>query len=153
MMVSTPPFNHREDILTNITGWATGIRLSERAEDHIQHRDMRDSGVSASQASHMSQPRTRRTSSPPPGEVKAFPLVCVCLPEHWQKTIESEVQQHTSSDYDYRSSDATDEGQGEDPGSMSEASPVSRRVGEKSSSRFKDDLNVGREPRDPPSAP
>jgi hypothetical protein len=25
------------------------------------------------------------------GDVKAFPLVCVCLPQHWRKTIEGDT--------------------------------------------------------------
>lgn len=31
--------------------------------------------------------------------MKAFPLVCVCLPDHWQKTIENEVQQLSEGDF------------------------------------------------------
>jgi len=111
-------------------GWATGIILRERAEDNtaIPRRDMRDSGVSCSQTSQ------RPMSSPPEGgEVKAFPLVCVCLPEHWQKTIESEVQGSDFPDFS--------DGQTSSPEQQS-----GRRVGEKSSSRFKDDLNVPRSP-------
>lgn len=64
-------------------GWATGVRLNERAEDYEGvYRPQRDSGVSDG---------SRRNSSPPPtGEIKAFPLVCVCLPEHWRKTVEGD---------------------------------------------------------------
>lgn len=103
-------------------GWATGILLPERAEDMIRRRSMRDSGMSA-QTSH------RRISSPQPaGEIKAFPLVCVCLPDHWQKTIESEVQGAEL----------------ESSSQLTATSSPPRRVGEKSSSRFKDDLNVSR---------
>ena len=29
-------------------------------------------------------------SPPVMGEIKAFPLACVCLPEHWRKTIEGD---------------------------------------------------------------
>lgn len=63
-------------------GWATGILLSERADEWDARRQaQRDSGVS-----HASG---RRDSSPAAsGEIKAFPLVCVCLPEHWRKTID-----------------------------------------------------------------
>ncbi|KAI5795773.1 hypothetical protein EDC01DRAFT_717130 [Geopyxis carbonaria] len=115
-------------------GWATGILLNDRAEDHVGRRGMRDSGVSASQTSRASQ---RRASSPPTGEIKAFPLVCVCLPEHWQKTIENEVQ-------------GAEFGNPMDHDSLQiEESPGSRRITEKSSSRFKDDLNV---PKSPPSS-
>ncbi|KAJ6019640.1 hypothetical protein N7522_001707 [Penicillium canescens] len=64
-------------------GWATGVRLPERAEDHdISHCEQRDSGVS--NGSHLPA-----SSSPTPsGEIKAFPLVCICLPQHWRKIIE-----------------------------------------------------------------
>ncbi|EEH49361.2 uncharacterized protein PADG_05440 [Paracoccidioides brasiliensis Pb18] len=65
-------------------GWATGVRLSERAEDYEKHNAQRDSGVSNGSG-------VRRGSSPPSGEIKAFPLVCVCLPEHWRKTIDGDV--------------------------------------------------------------
>jgi hypothetical protein len=49
-------------------GWATGVRLSERAEDFDGKRKIqRDSGVSNGSG--------RRSSSPPPtGEIKAFPV-------------------------------------------------------------------------------
>lgn len=117
-------------------GWATGVRLPERAEDVIRRRELRDSGVSASQTSRNSQ---RRASSPiPSSEVKAFPLVCVCLPEHWQKTIESDVQ---GSDYVTQNPD--------DPADEDESRTTlqDRRIGEKSSSRFKEDLNVGPSPQ------
>jgi hypothetical protein len=65
-------------------GWATGVRINERAEDYDgKNRAQRDSGVSNGSG--------RRGSSPQPsGEIKAFPLVCVCLPEHWHKTIEGD---------------------------------------------------------------
>ncbi|KAL1962875.1 hypothetical protein VTN77DRAFT_9053 [Rasamsonia byssochlamydoides] len=66
-------------------GWATGVRLSDRAEDFdAKHNPHRDSGVSNGSE--------RQDSSPPPrGEIKAFPLVCVCLPQHWRKIIEGDV--------------------------------------------------------------
>ncbi|MCJ1291159.1 Mitochondrial fission protein [Xylographa carneopallida] len=65
-------------------GWATGVRIADRAEDYDgKHKIQRDSGVSNGSG--------RRDQSPPPiGEIKAFPLVCVCLPEHWRNTIEGE---------------------------------------------------------------
>lgn len=85
-------------------GWATGVRINDRAEDYDPKRkELRDSGVSNGTG--------RRESSPPPmGEIKAFPvsnrtvdlspfmlmfaqLVCVCLPEHWKKTVEGEGSQ------------------------------------------------------------
>ena len=49
-------------------GWATGVRISERAEDYDgKHKAQRDSGVSNGS--------DRRGSSPPPaGEIKAFPV-------------------------------------------------------------------------------
>ena len=66
-------------------GWATGIRIPDRAEDYDGKLKMqRDSGVS--NVTGQREP----TSPAPLGEVKAFPLVCVCLPEHWKKTIEGD---------------------------------------------------------------
>ncbi|KAL9102982.1 MAG: hypothetical protein Q9163_001935 [Psora crenata] len=60
-------------------GWATGVRINERAEDFDPKRKAhRDSGVSNSSG---------RAASPG-GELKAFPLVCVCLPEYWKQTIQ-----------------------------------------------------------------
>ena len=60
-------------------GWATGVRINERAEDYDPKRKVhRDSGVSNS---------SRRETSPS-GELKAFPLVCVCLPDYWKQTIQ-----------------------------------------------------------------
>lgn len=68
-------------------GWATGVRIPERAEDYdIRHREQRDSGVS-----NGSQPAG--PSPAPAGEIKAFPLVCVCLPQHWRKIIDGGVQE------------------------------------------------------------
>ncbi|KAF4985750.1 hypothetical protein FGRMN_11111 [Fusarium graminum] len=65
-------------------GWATGVMLNERADDWEARRQaQRDSGVSNASG--------RRGSSPAAeGEIKAFPLVCVCRPEHWRKTIEGD---------------------------------------------------------------
>lgn len=65
-------------------GWATGIMIDERAEDwEARRQTQRDSGVSNTSG--------RRDSSPEAsGEIKAFPLVCVCLPDHWRKTIEGD---------------------------------------------------------------
>lgn len=68
-------------------GWATGHMQDQRAEDWETTRAaQRDSGVSSSSVRDDSQ-------SPPPApstEMKAFPLVCVCLPQHWRKTIEGD---------------------------------------------------------------
>ncbi|RHZ59460.1 SH3 domain protein [Aspergillus thermomutatus] len=63
-------------------GWATGIRVPETAEEYdARHREQRDSGVS-----NGSQ---RLAASPSPtGDIKAFPLVCVCIPQHWRKIID-----------------------------------------------------------------
>ena len=65
-------------------GWATGVRINDRAEDYDgKHKEQRDSGVSNGS--------TAREPSPgPSGEIKAFPLVCVCLPEAWRKTVEGD---------------------------------------------------------------
>ncbi len=66
-------------------GWATGILMDERADEWEARRQaQRDSGVSSASA------RGRDLSPPVSGEIKAFPLVCVCLPEHWRKTIEGD---------------------------------------------------------------
>lgn len=47
-------------------GWATGVRLNERAEDYDgKHKAQRDSGVSNGSG---------RDSPPPSGELKAFPV-------------------------------------------------------------------------------
>lgn len=64
-------------------GWATGIKLNERADDWLARNENRDSGVSnGSRAlAGMEEPET---------EIKAFPLVCVCLPQHWRKIVEGD---------------------------------------------------------------
>ncbi|OAR05764.1 hypothetical protein LLEC1_06983 [Akanthomyces lecanii] len=68
-------------------GWATGHMQEQRAEEWEAARAaQRDSGVS--------NPSIRDDSQSPPApstsELKAFPLVCVCLPQHWRKTIEGD---------------------------------------------------------------
>ncbi|KAK1988679.1 SH3 domain-containing protein [Colletotrichum cereale] len=72
-------------------GWATGILLDEHANEWEARRQaQRDSGVSNTSG--------RQDPSPPvSGEIKAFPLVCVCLPQHWRKTIEGDVSTEGSS--------------------------------------------------------
>ncbi|KAI0132395.1 SH3 domain-containing protein [Xylariales sp. AK1849] len=73
-------------------GWATGIMMDERAEEWEARRQaQRDSGVSNTSG------RGRDISPPVSGEIKAFPLVCVCLPEHWRKTIEGDGSTETGS--------------------------------------------------------
>lgn len=73
-------------------GWATGVLLDERAEEWEARRQaQRDSGVSNTSG------RGRDASPPVSGEIKAFPLVCVCLPEHWRKTIEGDGSTETGS--------------------------------------------------------
>lgn len=66
-------------------GWATGVMINERACDwDSKHNTQRDSGVSETlHNSHESPPNIN-------SEIKAFPLVCVCLPEHWKKTIDGD---------------------------------------------------------------
>ncbi|OAP57338.1 hypothetical protein AYL99_08076 [Fonsecaea erecta] len=72
-------------------GWATGVRINERAEDYDgKHKVQRDSGVSNGSA-------TREESPTPSGEIKAFPLVCVCLPEAWKKTVEGDTSTESGS--------------------------------------------------------
>ncbi|KAF2723874.1 hypothetical protein K431DRAFT_292174 [Polychaeton citri CBS 116435] len=66
-------------------GWATGVRVRQRADDwRTEDKVQRDSGMT----SNSSQKTTQIAEE---GEVKAFPLVCVCLPQHWRKTIEGEA--------------------------------------------------------------
>ena len=66
-------------------GWATGVRVSDRAEDYDgKHKVQRDSGVSNGSGA-------RPDSPVPSGEIKAFPMVCVCLPEAWKKTVEGDT--------------------------------------------------------------
>ena len=48
-------------------GWATGVRINDRAEDFDKHKLQRDSGVS-------NGPDSGDTSPPPTGEIKAFPV-------------------------------------------------------------------------------
>ncbi|KAF1943241.1 hypothetical protein EJ02DRAFT_343620 [Clathrospora elynae] len=63
-------------------GWATGLRLSESAEQwEARKSEQRDSGVSNG---------SRRSQVESDSDIKAFPLVCVCLPQHWRKTIEGD---------------------------------------------------------------
>jgi len=65
-------------------GWATGVRARLKAEDwRPDEKVARDSGMSSSSDA-------LRIATAEGGEVKAFPLVCVCLPQHWRKTIEGE---------------------------------------------------------------
>ncbi|KAL2260758.1 hypothetical protein VTK26DRAFT_5150 [Humicola hyalothermophila] len=74
-------------------GWATGVFVDERVEQWEARRQaQRDSGVSNTSG------RLPDDHSPPvSGEIKAFPLVCVCLPEHWRKTIEGDGSTETGS--------------------------------------------------------
>lgn len=73
-------------------GWATGVLVDEHAEEWEARRAaQRDSGVSNTSG------RGRDASPPVSGEIKAFPLVCVCLPEHWRKTIEGDGSTDTGS--------------------------------------------------------
>lgn len=63
-------------------GWATGVKLSETTEEWEARRAVqRDSGVSNG---------SRKSRVESDTEIKAFPLVCVCLPQHWRKTIEGD---------------------------------------------------------------
>lgn len=68
---------HRGDMLKIIgiwdDGWATGVRISDRAEDFDKHRPQRDSGVS-------NGTDNGDTSPPPAGEIKAFPVRALHLP-------------------------------------------------------------------------
>ena len=63
-------------------GWATGVRLAESAEQwEARKAEQRDSGVSNG---------GRRSQNEIDSDIKAFPLVCVCLPQHWRKTIDGD---------------------------------------------------------------
>ncbi|KAL6881281.1 hypothetical protein J3F83DRAFT_758191 [Trichoderma novae-zelandiae] len=65
-------------------GWATGLMVDQRADEWEARRQaQRDSGVSSSSAPRDHSPQGH-------GDLKAFPLVCVCLPEHWKKTIDGD---------------------------------------------------------------
>lgn len=77
-------------------GWATGVRIGDRAEDYDgKHKMQRDSGVSNGTQQREREPASSwrpgsEEGEGPMGDVKAFPLVCVCLPEHWRKTVEAD---------------------------------------------------------------
>lgn len=65
-------------------GWATGVRIDGEASDYDgKHRLRKDSGMSNNAS-------TQEDSPCPSGEIRAFPLVCVCLPEAWKKTVEGD---------------------------------------------------------------
>ncbi|EFR00184.1 SH3 domain-containing protein [Nannizzia gypsea CBS 118893] len=51
----------------------------------VKQSPLRDSGVSQGSGA-------RPPSSPTTGEIKAFPLVCVCLPQHWRTTIDGYLE-------------------------------------------------------------
>lgn len=71
-------------------GWATGVRVPTVAEDFDQHREQRDSGVSNG---------SQKPPSPDPtGDIKAFPMVCVCAPQHWGKIIQGGQSDEQSDD-------------------------------------------------------
>lgn len=73
-------------------GWATGVRVRQRAEDwRDDDKVQRDSGLSTA-------PNSRDQEASEDGEVKAFPLVCVCLPAHWKKTIEGDSTEGSGPD-------------------------------------------------------
>jgi len=72
-------------------GWATGILLEEKSDEwEARKLAQRDSGVSNTSG-------RREVSPEASGEIKAFPLVCVCLPEHWRRTIEGDGSTETGS--------------------------------------------------------
>ncbi|KAK5131609.1 hypothetical protein LTR08_000796 [Meristemomyces frigidus] len=65
-------------------GWATGVRVRRKAEDwRPEDKLHRDSALTSGSSRHLD-------ASEGEGEVKAFPMVCVCLPQHWRKTIEGD---------------------------------------------------------------
>ncbi|KAF2401131.1 hypothetical protein EJ06DRAFT_555752 [Trichodelitschia bisporula] len=75
-------------------GWATGIKVREKAEEwEARRRDNRDSGVSngGDGEGRLGGPTGEA------GDIKAFPLVCVCLPQHWRKTIDGDTLEPAAS--------------------------------------------------------
>lgn len=67
-------------------GWATGILVDEKADEWDEKKKaQRDSGVSNGEGK-----KDEESLNATDGEIKAFPLVCVCLPEHWRKTIDGD---------------------------------------------------------------
>ena len=74
-------------------GWATGVRVRMNAEDwRDDSRAHRDSATDNSNSAE--------SSPAPDSEVKAFPLVCICLPQYWRKTIEGETTEEFTSGRD-----------------------------------------------------
>ncbi|KAJ9623212.1 hypothetical protein H2203_006149 [Taxawa tesnikishii (nom. ined.)] len=72
-------------------GWATGVRVRTKAEDWREdNKIQRDSGMSSGSGSPPYSPEGEGE-----GEIKAFPLVCVCLPQHWRKVIEGDSTEST----------------------------------------------------------
>jgi hypothetical protein len=69
-------------------GWATGVRVRGKAEDwRPEDKMQRDSGMTTGSSGN----GTRSTiTSEGEGEVKAFPMVCVCLPQFWRRTVEGD---------------------------------------------------------------
>jgi len=63
-------------------GWATGVLIEERADEWDAQREGQASGSSTDVG----------------GEIKAFPLVCVCMPDHWRSTIEGDMSSEMDSD-------------------------------------------------------
>lgn len=60
-------------------GWATGVMLNDSVEEWENRQgkeDMKGKG------------KMRDTAE---GDIKAFPLVCVCLPRYWRKAVEAEI--------------------------------------------------------------
>jgi hypothetical protein len=74
-------------------GWATGVWINERAEDYDRKQKiLRDSGVPSGNTQG-----DRERSPTPLGEIKAFPVVCVCLPGAWRRNVEGEGDLQTNS--------------------------------------------------------
>lgn len=59
-------------------GWGTGVRVQQKAGDWTANAD----------AERVQ--RSKSSTNPDGGIVKAFPLVCVCLPQHWRKAVASQ---------------------------------------------------------------
>jgi len=61
-------------------GWGTGVKYPMLTEEYLE------------------QPNSKlKLGEGRDGEIKAFPLVCVCLPQHWKTTIEGKDEAKTGS--------------------------------------------------------
>ncbi|GAB7361679.1 hypothetical protein MBLNU230_g1728t2 [Neophaeotheca triangularis] len=71
-------------------GWATGVRVRQKAEDWGPPKKFQRDSAQSNTSGDDSPGSTDGE-----GEVKAFPLVCVCVPKHWRRTIEGDSTEGT----------------------------------------------------------